>query len=878
MSWRREVAKFGALFRRVNPEDDLEEEIRAHLEMEEQENLESGMAPDEAHYAALRKFGNVVRVKEETWEVWSFVWLEQLWQDVRFGARMLTRKPAFTALVILTLGLGIGAITATFSIVDAVLLRPLPYRDPDRLVVIWQAQPGRFGQSESFDSYREFENWQKPSHSFEQIEALTWARAGQTLTWHGKPVRALTIPATEGIFSLLGVPAAEGRTFRHEDLKNGCTVVLAHSFWQNQLGAARDVVGGAISLDGKACTVAGVMPTGFDFYPRQTSLWTLITPDSDYMVHPLDSLVGVFGRLKPGVTPAAAQAELTVLHQQLMQQVPASSWGTKFVPVVYDLQSEFTWLAGRNLRKGLLVLFMAVMLGRAGERARELAVRAALGSGRARLVRQLLTEGLVLSSLGAPLGALLAVAGVAYFRTSNPVELPPGNTVVVNFEVLAFTALISIITGLLFGLAPALKASRPNVNEVLKQAGRGGALGPPGHRTGKSLVVAEVALSLVLLAGAGLLIKSIARLSSVWLGFNPHHLLTAEINLPQSGYSDAVRQVDFYNKLVSSLARLPGVEGAALSSSLPPYSGSWEVLTIEGRPAPPANSLGDTPAKTVTPGYFSVMNIPFLSGRLFDSRDRKESLPVAIVTETLVKEYFPRGDPIGRQIKLGSPSEGTKAPWLTIIGVVGDVKATMVYQEMGYVVPPTVYRPVNQAASPSIGVVVRTAGNPGALQPAVERSVADLDKDVPVGNLQTMDIRLAESLAQPRFRTIVLGAFAGLALLLAAIGIFGVLSQSVSQRTHELGIRMALGAEQGQVLWLVARQGMGLALAGVAIGLVGALASDRLLISLLYDVKPTDPVTMLSVSLVLIGVALLASYVPARRATKVDPMVALRYE
>ena len=273
MSWRREVAKFGALFRRVNPEDDLEEEIRAHLEMEEQENLESGMAPDEAHYAALRKFGNVVRVKEETWEVWSFVWLEQLWQDVRFGARMLTRKPAFTALVILTLGLGIGAITATFSIVDAVLLRPLPYRDPDRLVVIWQAQPGRFGQSESFDSYREFENWQKPSHSFEQIEALTWARAGQTLTWHGKPVRALTIPATEGIFSLLGVPAAEGRTFRHEDLKNGCTVVFAHSFWQNQLGAARDVVGGAISLDGKACTVAGVMPTGFDFYPRQPSLW-----------------------------------------------------------------------------------------------------------------------------------------------------------------------------------------------------------------------------------------------------------------------------------------------------------------------------------------------------------------------------------------------------------------------------------------------------------------------------------------------------------------------------------------------------------------------------------------------------------------------------
>ncbi|MGO8791788.1 MAG: ABC transporter permease [Terriglobia bacterium] len=457
MRWHRELAKLAALFRRSKPVDDIDAEIRSHLAMEERENRESGMAPDEARYAALRRFGNVTLLQERSREMWGWNSVETLCQDLRFALRMLARKPAFTALVVLTLGLGIGANTAIFSIVDAVLLRPLPYRDPNRLAVVWQAKPGRFGQSESFDSFREFQNWQKSSRSFEQLEALTWARAGQTLAWHGKPLRALTIPATEGIFSLLGVSAAEGRTFQHEDLKNGCTVVLAHSFWQSQLGADHDVVGGTLSLDGKTCTVAGVMPKGFDFYPRQTSLWTLITPDSDYVLHPLDSVVGVFGRLTPGLTRATAQAELTVLHRQFVREVPASSWVTNFVPVVYDLQSEFTWLAGRNLRTGLLALLAAVtlvlliaclnvanlMLGRAADRARELAVRAALGSGRARLVRQLLTESLLLSVLGAVFGAGLAAASVAYFRSVNPVELPPGNAVTLNIQVLAFTVLLA---------------------------------------------------------------------------------------------------------------------------------------------------------------------------------------------------------------------------------------------------------------------------------------------------------------------------------------------------------------------------------------------------------------------------------------------------
>jgi putative ABC transport system permease protein len=880
------------LFSRQRLYGHLSAEIQAHIAEKVEELMAGGMSREEANFAARREFGNLLQIEERSREVWQWLSLENLFRDVRYGMRMLARKPAFAVLVIATLGLGIGANTATFSIVDAVLLRPLPYRDPERLVVIWQAQPGRFGQSESFNSYGDFENWRKSSRSFEQLEALTWATAGQTLTWRGKPQRTLAIPATAGIFSLLGVPAAMGRTFQDDDLKRGCTVVLAHSFWQNQLGAAPDIVGGALNLDGKPCTVAGVMPEGFDFYPRQTNLWTLITPNSEYVLHPLDSVVGVFGRLKPGLTPAAAQAELAVLHQQLMRDVPASSWVTNFVPVVYDLQSEFTWLAGRNLRTGLLALFVAVtlvlliaclnvvnlMLGRAADRTREFAVRAALGSGRVRLVRQLLTECLLLSILGASLGVALAVGGVAYFRAVNPVELPPGNTVTVNFQVLAFTAVLAILTGLLFGIAPAWKGSRADVNEVLKQAGRGGALGRSGHRTGKLLVVAEAALSLVLLAGAGLLIRSIARLSSVSLGINPHHLLTAEIDLPQPGYSDAARQANFYRRLVSKLAALPGVEGAALSSWQPPYPDPSEVLTVEGRPAPVANSLGDVRVRRVSPELFRVMEIPLLRGRPFDLRDRKQSQPVAIVSEGLVKEYFPHEDPIGRQVKLGAPAEAAKASWLTIVGVVGDVKATTVFKEMGYVDMPAIYQPVDQVAGGSMGMVIRTGGKPGDLQPTVERTVADLDKDVPVSNFLAMDDRLAEFLAQPRFRTVVLGAFAGLALLLAAIGIFGVLSQSVSQRTHELGIRMALGAERGQVLWLIVRQGMSLAIAGTGIGLLAALAADRLLAAMLYGVKPTDPMTMASVCLVLVAVALLASYIPARRATKVDPVVALRYE
>jgi putative ABC transport system permease protein len=818
--------------------------------------------------------------------------MENLLQDLRYAARQLRRSPSFAFLTVLTIALGIGVNTATFSIVDAVLLRPLPYKDSNRLVVVWAAQIGHIGSSEVFDSYREFEAWQSSSHSFEQLEALTWATAGQTLSWRGQSQRVLAIPATQGIFALLGVPAARGRTFVAGDLKAGCTVVLSYRFWQDRLGASSDAVGGTLTLDGKACAIIGVMPKEFEFYPRQSDLWTLITPDSEYARQPLISIVGVFGRLKPGVTRASAQAELTAIHRHTLEEVPAESWIAQFVPVVYELQSEFTYLAGRNLRMGLLVLFAAVTLvlliacvnvanltlGRAGERNKELAIRSALGAGRSRLVRQLLAESLLLSGLGAALGAVLAAAGVAYFRSASPVELPPGNAVAVNLHVLVFTALLAVLTGLGFGLVPACKASRPDIDEALKQAGRGGTRSAPGHRSGRLLVVFEAALSLVLLVGAGLLIESIARLGSVSLGFDPGGLLTAGINLPKSSYPDANRQVGFYGKLVSSLGVLPGVRGAALTSSPPPAGPSNAVLSVEGRPAP-RTEVGDVAFNTVSSGFFRVMSIPLQRGRTFDSRDREESQPVAIVNEALVHEYFPHEDPMGREIRVGtSLEEQQKAPWLTIVGVVGSVKQTIVYQEMSYITPAVVYRPLEQAGGEATGIVIRTSGKPLSLRPSVGRAVADLDKDVPVSDFRTADDRIDEFLSQPRFRTVVMGVFAGLALLLAAIGIYGVLSQSVTQRTHEIGIRMALGAQQNHVLRPVVWQGMILALGGVGAGLVAALALTRLLTSMLYGVTPGDPLTLAATSLMLIVVAILASYIPARRATKVDPMVALRHE
>jgi predicted permease len=876
---------FRSLFRKERVEKELDEELRGFLEMAAEEKIKEGMNRKDALCAVRLERGSLEVAKEVVrsagWE--SFV--RTCWQDLRFGFRTLRKNPGFTYIAVPTLAVAIGANTAVFSIVDAVLLRALPYKNAERLVAVWCSEIGQPG-TKIFASNSDFEEFRAHSHSFDGLAALTWARAGEILTWNGSPHEVLAIPASADFFSLLGASAERGRVFGPEDLQNGCTVVLAHTFWQTELGAP-GIVGAALALNGKPCTVAGVMPRGFDFYPKQTSLWTLLTPDSQSSKEPVNSPVGIFGRLKPGVTMAGAERELVGLHHRVIQESPAGSWVAQITPIVRDLREEFTWMAGRNLQTALLILSAAVtlllliaclnvanlLLGRCVERQRELAVRSALGSGRSRLVRQLFTESILLSILGTLIGILIAVAAVRYFNSVNVVELPPGNPVAVNSQVLGFAILLTTLTALLFGLFPAWRASQVNLNEVLKEAGR--SITPHKYRTSQLLVIGQVTLSTILLAGAGLMIQSLVRLGSVPLALRPDHVLTAQVALPPPAYAKLSQRSLLFQNLIAHLGTLPGVDGVALCSSVLGYEGGHSSeLSVAGKAL--IENLEAVNREEISNDYFRVLGIPLLQGRPFDSRDREGSQPVAIVNDQMVRLYFHNEDPLGKQIKLAKLTD--KAPWLTIVGVVGNEKRATVYQEMGYVEPALVYLPVNQASATSMFLVMRVAGSPMGLSPVLKREISSLDRNVAAYDIRTMSARYSEFLAQPRFRAALMGLLATLTLLLAAIGIYGVLSQLVSQRTHEIGIRLALGAGRRDVLRLVIARGLVMTVVGLGIGIVGAIVFTRFLAGLLFGIKSNDPITFAAVSLLSCGVAFVACYIPARRAIHVDPIVALRYE
>src|SRR5215472_9563522 len=807
-------------------------------------------------------------------------------QDLRYGVRQFRKNPGFTAVAVLTLALGIGASAAVFSIFDAVLLRPLSYRDASRLVSIWSSelhQPG----TKIFAPFRDFQEFKTQSRSFETLAALTWARAGEILTWHGSAHQVVAIPASEDFFPLLGVPAETGRTFGPQDLQHGCTVVLAHSFWQTELGAPKDIVGSALVLSDRRCTVVGVMPRGFEFYPKQTALWTLITPESRYAKEPFDSVVGIFGRLRPGVSIASAERELVGLHQRVAQESAAGSWVAQITPVVRDLRSEFTWMAGRNLRVSVLVLCGAValllliaclnvaslLLVRCDHRQRELAVRSALGSARSRLVRYLLAESLLISSTGALVGILLATIAVRYFNFANAVELPPGNHVAVSLDVLGFSVIVTILTGFLCAWIPTSRVLRIDLNEVLRQSARTGSGG--FSRAGSGFVICQAALAMIMLAAAGLTLESIVKLSAVPLGLQPGQVLAAQLALPDISYSTLDKRSAFYSKVLTSIGALPGVADVALCSALGPYNGgASSELTIKGHP--PLENLEAINKVEISDGYFRVLSIPQVRGREFDRRDRVGSHPVAIVNEQFVRTYFPNQDPLGSQIKLGNSNE--KASWLTIVGVVGSEKRTIVYQEMAYVEPALVYLPVEQTSGTSMGLVVKVAGDSRALSSSLRREISALDPGVPLYDIKTMSQRYFEFLAYPRFRAALMGTLAGLTLMLAAIGFYGVLSYVVAQRTQEIGVRMALGAPKGEVLRMVVLRGTKLAVVGVCSGTIAGLTLTRAMAALLYGVGANDPATFAFAATLLISVALLACYLPARRAAKVDPMTALRYE
>ena len=885
--WIDVRVRLAAVFGRRALHERAEEEVQFHLSMLEERMIESGTPPEIARARARREFGNPTLIQERTLDAWPHALLDTFIQDVRYAWRMFRRAPGFTAIAILTLALGIGANTAVFSILDAVLLRPLPYREPGRLVSILDREIRAGGRATFFDLYSDYENWNRNSRLFEGFAALSWAGGlGRIMTGHGPARSVAVLPVSFDFFSVLGVPPLLGRTFQSADLAGGCSIVLSHKFWQAIFGGRRNVIGQSLQLDNQACVVLGVMPPEFASFPNPDSLvWVLLAPPK----RPDQFGVFVIGRMKPGISQAAAEAEILSLHHELHQH---DRWGGIMEPATYGLQPEFTWLTGRNLRISIMVLFAAViavlsiccinvanlLLSRSLTRRREMAIRAALGSGRSRVLRQLMTESLSLSLVASFLGVAIAAGAVELFHKANPIELPPAAIVSVNAHVLGFTVVLSIATAGLFGLAPAWSASRIDLISALKAGGQFVSQDAARQRFGKALIVAEVALTVVLLVGAGLLIRSVQNFTSAPLGFTPQGLLTTRLDLPRHSYAKPERRAQFYRGAMVELQVQARFKGAALSTAFPTQgTGPVTSLAVQGRPAPPSNHMLDVGQQTVTPDYFRVMCIPLKAGRFFDEQDNEHAEPVAIVNEVLVAKYFPNEDPIGKHIREYSGA-ASQQPWLRVVGVVADEKRTAVTSEMSWADVPVIYRAWDQNPPLVATLIVRTRSGQATAGEMIHRTFAAIDSDLSVGEIEPVPASLAKILAYPRFRAITLAAFAVFAVLLASVGLHGVLWQFVVQRTPEIGVRMAMGARPTDVLQLIGRQAGAPLAAGLALGLAGASLLSRLLEGLLYGVQASDPVTLAAVSLTLMGAGATAAFLPARRAARVDPMTALRNE
>jgi putative ABC transport system permease protein len=804
-----------------------------------------------------------------------------LGQDLRYGVRMLIKRPGFTAVAVLTLALGIGANSAIFSVVNAVLLRPLPFMEPERLVYAEGADL-RDGSKGGSISPPDFLDYREQNHVFERFAAFQ--PLSFTLTGDGsESERISSARVSAGFFETLGVaPLAGGRTFLAEEEQDGhnAVVVINYGLWQRRYGGDPKIVGKTIALNGQNATIVGVMPAGFE-YPREAQLWSPIAFKTPATSLRRTHYLRAVGRLKPGVTLAQAQADITSVARQLEQQYPDSN--TNF-GLGLTLLPE--WTVG-EMRPTLLVLLVAVgfvlliacanvanlSLARGASRSREIAIRAALGASRGRVVRQLLTESVLMAMVGGALGLLLAMWGVDLLVSLGPENLLRMKEVATDWHVLGYTLLISVLTGILFGLFPALATSKTNLTETLKEGGRGTS-GTSRQRLRSLLVISEVALSLILLIGAGLLIKSFLRLSQVDVGFKPTNLLTMQLSLTRTNYPKDEQRAVFFKQLIERIESLPGVQGAGAVSELP-LSGQENdtFFNIEGKPAAAFGSTeNDANIRGISPAYFQAISIPLQRGRFFDEHDALAAPKVVIVNESFVRQYLPGEDPLGKHLIIDFGSEPFKAE---IVGIVGSIR----HSSLGQTEPsPEMYVSLLQAPPYGANLVVRAAGEPTRLTAVIRNEVHALDKDLPIYNVKTMEQRISESASQPRFRTLLLGIFACVALLLASIGIYGVISYSVTQRTHEIGLRLALGAQRSDVLRLVIWQGMRMALIGIALGVVGAFIVMRVLSSFLFGVSATDPVTFICVSLLLAVIAFLASYIPARRATRVDPMVALRYE
>ena len=885
-----------SLFKKSAVENDVNDELRFHFDQQVQKLVGSGVPPDEVRRRARLSVGTHDKIQEEFRDASGVRFLETLAQDIRFAFRMLRKSPSFTAVVVLTLTLGIGASTAVFSLVDAVLLKPLPFPHAERIVFPWRLP--KKGLNLGFDVYP----WGRVDYLFFSQQSKTFKALGAflsdsfNLTGTGEPERLNGLRVSAGFFPALGVSPALGRTFTDQEDRPGNEheVILGNALWRQRFASNPDVLGHTIDLNGVPYAVIGVMPAGFVFpranempnvftFAPETQLWVPLALDRRSAPIPYESdELAIVGRIKPGVTVSQVQSEMDIMGKRLESgRRNAKGWFNSIV-------TPFARQAAGDTRQPLLLILVAVgvvlliacsnvaslLLTRALNRKREFTVRAALGAGVSRLMRQLLTESIVLASVGGLIGVSLAELVVYFVKIFGPSSIPRLSEAGLDIRVLLFAFGVTLLTGILFGLAPAFSTARENLLESLKAGGQRAGSNLSTQKMRNTFLVSQIALALVLVVAAGLLTRTLYHLLSVNPGFRAEHSLTFQLSLPAQKYSDQSHIVSLYQEVLRKLRAIPGMQAAGITEMLP-LDGATESTAIRfsNNFREPSFKPGYANYTMVSPGYFAAVGTPILRGRPFLDLDSANSLPVAIISNAMAKKYWPGQDPVGKQVAPG----GAAFPLATVVGVAADVKRVSIRE----LPPPEMFVPYTQKVWPSLltmNVVLRTTQDPTSVTASAREAIHSIDADLPLSNVRTLATIVSHSMTEPLFAALLLAAFGGLALLLATIGMYGVISYSVAQRTQEIGIRMVLGARPRNVFRMVLGQGARLALLGITIGVVAALAVTRVMNSFLYGVGATDPLTFATVSLLLLGIALVACYIPARRATKVHPMVALRHE
>jgi putative ABC transport system permease protein len=870
-----------AIFFKPRMENELQAELQFHIEREVEQNILRGMTPEEAHLAALRSFGGVQRVKEESRDERGVRFMEELWQDVRYGLRMMLKKPGFTLVAIITLAVGIAANTTIFSLADALILRPFNFPNQDRLVMVWERGEHQGGFNRGPVAPGNFSDWRKQNQSFEQLIVIH--KRAFDLIGAEQPERIGGYPVSAGFFDALGVKPTLGRAFLPGEDEPGRdhVVVLKHSLWERRFGSDPNIVGKTLTLNAETFTVIGVMPPDFNFPFNGGEMWTPLAFDDKTKQNRRHHYLQAMGLLKPDVSIAQANADLDDISRRAQRIFPETNTGrtTTVVDMTKDIVREAQAYMPPLVGAVAFLLLIAcanvanMMLSRSFGRRKEIAVRLALGASRWRLIRQLLTESLLLALAGGFIGLLLSFWAVDLLRSAMPEDftkfLPGFDHLGVNRVILLFTLMISALSGILFGLLPAWQASKPNLNESLKEGVKGGSSADLHQRLRGGLVVAEIALSLVLLIGAGLMIRSFAAMFRDDMGFDPQSVLSFQLSLFGEKYSEAQRRA-FYDQLLERLKATPGVMAVGAASILPMSNdGEENFFEIIGRPPFEKGKGPIADYRVVTPGYFKAIGMSLRHGRGFTDGDNEQAARVVIINETFARRFYSNQEAIGQRIIL----KGANRP-MEIVGVAGDIKD----QHLDNIPFPALYVPYAQEIRDVMSIAMRTVGEPTALTAAVRNEVMKLDPMLPVANLKTMERMIHEMTSRKRIMTTMMGVFAVIALLLAGVGLYAVMAYAVSQRTHEIGLRMALGARSSDIIQLVIGQGLKLTISGLGLGMAGAFALTRVVAPLLYGVNATDPLTITIISLSLGGVALLACWIPARRAGKVDPMIAIRCE